>query len=283
MKVWTVLEARTKIINDFSLQDEAFISYDELSGYLNDAINNAESEIMLTNGEYFLTSGYLPSATGVEVYQLPDNIYANKIRGFIYSNGSLIYPIKQYRRKQKFINQAFTEEYGASDFYRYTLINDYPGQSQLRMRPASREQAVMPPLANPFTPHILWYYRTCTRVPYTGEFCNPEVLAATQFNTSTNAITVNSGNQTYGIASQGVAGCFPGSINYITGDQVQFKPGVGGTLPSGLTQGTVYFVIATSATQISVATTLANALANTPVSLGSQGTVSSIMTVAAEV
>lgn len=285
MKIWTVLEAITKINNDLSLQDEQFVNYDEMSGYFNDAITEAESEIQLsTNGaydEYFLTSYYIPVVQGTELYALPDNIYANKIRGVDYHNGSLIYPIKRYRRTQKFINQDFTQQYGASDFYRYTLINDNPGQAQMVMRPALRETAILPPSASAFTPITMWYYRVCTRVPMIGEYCNPEVLNNSQFNISTNVITVNSGTRTYGIVSQGQVGGFPGSIAYITGDQVQFKPGPTGALPSGITQGTVYFVIAVTATTIKIATTLANALAGTAVAIGTQGTVFAVMTVAA--
>ena len=281
MKIWTFLEAKNKILNDLSLQDEVFVSYDELSGYFNDALTDAEAEIILTNGEYLLTSGYLPAVLGQELYALPDNIYANKIRGVDYANGSLIYSIKQYRRRQKFINQDFTEQYGAADFYQYTLINDYPGQATMRIRPALRESAIMPPASGSFTPIQIWYYRNCVRVPMTGEYCNPELLAPTQFNISTNVITVASGTTSYGVVSKGQAGCFPGSITLITGDAVKFQASPVGTLPSGLTAGAVYYVIKVTATTIKVATTLALALAGTALALGSQGTVSIVMTVAA--
>lgn len=272
MKIWTVKEARDEILEELSLQDEIFVEYDELSGYFNKAITEAETEIMLANNgaydEYFLTKGFVPTVLGQEIYELPWNIYANKIRAVVYANGSLIYPIKRFRRKQKFVNQAFTEEYGASDYYRYTLINDGPGQAQMLIRPALRDQTIMPPSASAFTPVSVDYYRSASRVPIIGALCNPEILAPSQFNGGTNVITVNSGSLTYGILSQGKVGCYPGSIAYVTGDAVQLRIGPGGVLPSGLSVDTTYYVIAVTATSIKLATTKQNASLGTAIAIG---------------
>lgn len=289
MKIWTYGEAKTKILTDCDLNDEVFVSPNELIGYFNEGLKEAEAEIHTMNAEadYFLTKAFVPLVTGTGKYNLPDNIYANKIRNVLYVNGSVIYPVNQYRRRGKFINMAFTDQYGSADDYRYALFNDVPGQARMELHPVSRETAILPPSASASTPMIMWYMRNCARIPLVAvgssaaEFCNPEIIAPTQINTSTNVITVSSGSQTYGVKGQGVVGCYPGSINYVTGDQVQITAAPGGTLPSPLVFGTTYFVIALTATTIKLATTLANAQAGTAITLTSQGTVFAVITVAA--
>lgn len=281
MKIWTYNEAKTKILTDLDLLDETFISPNEMIGYFNEALSEAEAEIQALRQDYFLTKYFLPLVTGQALYALPSNIYANKIRALMYSNGSIIYPISQYRRMGKFNNMAFTDQYGASDDYRYLIVNNGPGQSQIELHPVSRETAILPPSANAFTPAFLWYVRNCARVPLVGEYCNPETIAPTQVNTGTNQIQTYAGSKTIGIQQQGVAGGFPGSIAYVTADQVQFQPAPGGTLPSGLVAGQTYFVIAGAGGLIKIASSRANALAGTAVALGSAGTVYFTMQIAA--
>lgn len=287
MKIWTYGEAKTKILTDLDLQDESFVSPNELVGYFNEGLTEAESEITELNKDYLKTKYYVPFVIGTSLYDLPDNIFANKIRKFVYWNATLIYEIVPYKREHMFEEIAMTDQFGAADDYRYQLVNHMPGQAQLEVHPVLRETAILPPQASPFYPGILWYIRNCARIPLVAvganpaELCNPEVIAPTQVNTSTNVITVNSGTRTYGQKSIGQVGCFPGSIAYITGDIVRFKAAPGGTLPSPLLADTNYYVIALTATTIKVATTLANAVAGTAIPLTTQGTVFHTIYVAA--
>lgn len=281
MKVWTYLEMYNKISNDLDLKDETWSSPDEIAGYFNEGLTEAEAEISELNKDYLLAKYYVPVVSGTGTYSLPDNIFANKIRGIMYANGSVIYPIVQYRRMNQFQNVLFSDQYGQNDDYRFFMKNDYPGQAQFELHPASRETAILPPQASSFYPVIMWYIRNCARVPYIGEYCNTEVLAPSQVNTGTNVITHKSGTMTYGIKSLGQVGSIPGSIAYITGDQVQVQAAPGGTVPGGLTAGTTYYVINVSATTIKLATTLANASAGTAITLTTQGTVFFTIQVAA--
>lgn len=290
MKVWTYLEAKNKVLSDCDLEDEVFIDPNELIGYFNDGLKEAEAEIHTMNAEteYFRTKSYIPFVAGVSKYDLPDNIYANKIVGIMYSNGSIIYPITQFRRRYRYENMIFVDQYGVADEYRYTLFNDIPGQARMEFHPPIRETAILPPNSNSFTPAIMWYMRNCARIPIMskgasiyGEFCNPEVVAPTQVNTGTNVITVNSGSQTYGVKNQGIVGCYPGSIPYITGDAVMVTPAPGAALPGGLSANTVYFVISLTATTIKLAASLALAQAGTAITLTTTGTTFFTITVAA--
>lgn len=281
MKIWKYSEMLNKVETDLDLQDETFISTNEMIGYFNEALSEAEAEIDALNAEYLLTKFFVPLVAGVGRYALPSNIYANKIRGIMYQNGSVIYPVKRFKRRFKFQDVAFTDQYGQADDYRYLLVNDYAGQAQLDLHPVSRETAILPPSASAFTPMVLWFIRNCTRVPIVGEYCNPEVIATTQVNTGTNQIQTYAGSSTIGTPQTSIPGGYPGSIAYVTGDSVQFQPGSGGTLPSPLVAGATYFVIAGSNGLIQIASSLANALANTPITLTTVGTVYMTLQVAA--
>lgn len=259
MKVWTYAEMSTKVLTDLDLLDKAMISDNELIGYFNEAVLEAESEILTLNQDYFLTMAVMPVVAGTLRYSLPAGIFANRIRGIMYQNGSLIYEIAQYRRRGKFMEVAFTDQYGASDDYRYLLYNDIPGQAQIEFHPTMRDTAVIYPVASIFNPVRMFYLRNAKRIPVIGEFTNLEVIAASQFSGA--AIQTYAGTGTYGVHQQWIPGSVPGSIAYVTGDAVKFAAVPGGTVPSSLVAGTVYYVIAGANGSITIATTLANALA----------------------
>lgn len=283
MKLWTYSEASQKVLTDLDLEDETFISPDELVGYFNEAFTEAESEIQSLDTDYFLCKYFVPFVTGVPVYVLPNDILANKVRGFMYQNGSIIYPIVRYRRRFNFQNIAFTDQYGAADDYRYLLTTPVIGQAQIEIHPPARETAILAPKVSQFTPAILWYIRNCVRIPLLGEFCNPELIATTQVNPTTDTIQTYSGTTTIGIVAQGTPGATPGSTAFITGDAVQLQIGPTGTLPAPLVAGTTYYVIAQGSGVVQLATSKANALAGTAIDLTTVGSVYFTLQVAATV
>lgn len=281
MKVWTYGEMVTKLEGDLDLEDETFIKSDEMVGYLNEALAEASSEIIVLNQDYFLTEFYVPTVQGTTRYDLPYNIYANKIRGVVYTNGSVNYEIARYRRKNKFMNKVLTQQFGLSEWYQYDLQNDNVGQTQIEFLPTMRDTAILAPVASVFAPIRLYYIRNCARVPISGEYCNPELIMPTQVNVSSETVQTYAGTSTYGVLQKGAPGGYPGSVAYITGDAVQLQAGPQGTLPSPLVAGTTYYVIQTGAGVIKFATSRANALAGTAINLTTTGTVYFIMRIAA--
>lgn len=281
MKIWTYGEMLDKVQVDLDLQDETFVQSDEMAGYFNEALTEASSEIIVLNQDYFLTESFLPVVQGTNRYPLPYNIFANKIRGLVYINGSISYEISRFRRKNKFLNMIITEQYGLADWYQYDLPNDNVGQTQIEFLPTMRDTAVLSPVASIVAPIRMWYIRDCARVPMTGEYCNPEVIALTQVSILNDTIQTYAGTTTYGVVQKGTPGSYPGSVSYITGDAVKFEAAPTGTLPAPLVAGTVYYVIQTGSGLIKLATTRALALAGTPINLTTTGTVYSIMRVAA--
>lgn len=287
MKIWTYQEMKAKVLGDLDLYDETFISPNEVAGYFNEATSEAGAEIHDLNQDYFLTRFYMPLVAGTQSYALPTNIYANKIRGIVYANGSLIYEVKKLRRRGLFEAIANIQAYGSADYYNYILANHVPGQATLELYPTSRDTAILPPTTGSFTPIILWYLRNVARVPmvaYNGdlaELTNTELLAPTQINPATDTLATFAGTATIGIPQQGVPGANPSSIAYVTGDIVQVSAGPGGALPSPLVAKTDYYVIALGGGAIKLATSLANATTGTAIDITTTGTVYMLMQVRA--
>jgi hypothetical protein len=275
MKIWTYQEALNKILNDLDLQDETFISSDEMIGYFNEGMTEAASEIQSLNQDYFLSKYYVPLVSGTKQYELPDNIFANKIRGIYYQNGSTNYPVNQIRRKDKFENMVLTDEYATDADYSYILVNNIPGQqAKMELFPTSRDSVVYPPQNGSSTPMSMWYIRNVARIPVVGEMCNVEIVAPSQVDATANTIQTNAGTSTFGIKSIGQVGCQPGSVAYITGDAVKLLAGPTGSVPGGVTAGTTYYVRALGSGSIQLHPTKSDAVNNTNVlNITSQGTV----------
>lgn len=266
MKLWTYSESLDKITNDNDLQeifehDNAFINKNEMIGYFNEALTKASTDIQAKSKDYFLTKAFLPMVTGQKQIALPDNIMANKIRQLRYINGSINYEVTPYSRSQKFADMSFTDQYGPSDYYRYSLMNDYVGQAKIEIHPAPRETAEVPT----FNPLTLWYIRNCARVPLIGEFCNPELCHTSQV--AINKIAISSLN-TIGIVNQGIVGRYVGSIQYRTGDAIRFRPVLGlGNDFLDIDTGVTYYAIMGGDGFLYVALTKLDALNNTPTNL----------------
>lgn len=246
----TYAQVRAKILIDQDLEDETFVTPNELIGYVNEGIKYAESEILKLDEDYFLTSMPIPLVTGKSAYDYPENIYAKKIRGIEYANGQNIYAVKKFRRRDKFGRIALAAQYNETDDYRWYGTNDSAGQMKINLIPPARETAIVPPSPASFTPMTAWYIRRASRIPLIGEYLlnweKMDAVSAVDYTTDQ-------------IAATGT---------YVTGDKVKLR--TSDTLPGGLTPNTVYYVIA-GAGFIKLASTLALARAGTAINLTSTG------------
>ena len=166
----TYEDIRDKILREHDLEDETFIGEDELLGYYNDAVDEAEAEIHGIYEDYFLASANLELEVDVELYSLPSDIYANKIRRVIYQNGSLTYEVRRLRDWKKFINKADADLYATDRYYGYFLKNNSIEDGvQLLLVPKSREDSE--------TNVTIWYIRNATRATDETSKCDiPEFL-----------------------------------------------------------------------------------------------------------
>lgn len=88
MTLLTFSQLKTKLQNDMDLINEPFIQDEELVGYMNEAIKDAQTAIhnLGIEGGYFLTPACLNLVSNQQAYSLPSDIYANKIMGMFFQN-----------------------------------------------------------------------------------------------------------------------------------------------------------------------------------------------------
>ena len=173
-------EIKDKVQRETDTEGEEFVQPLEFKGYVNDGIDEIESEIhtLGMEDEYFLNKGFIALVQGQEDYDLPTDIYANKIRKIIYNanGGSNIYVVPRLRGPDKFeaiahINQSPT----SSNDYAYILYNPSSAvKPQLQLVPASFETSA--------TNIRVWYIRNATRWVLDTDFCDlPEIAMQTLY------------------------------------------------------------------------------------------------------
>lgn len=165
-ETWAAFKA--KVERDLDIQGEVFIRPNELIGYANEAIDEAEAEILTLNQDYFLARSTIDLTVGKTDYPLPDNIFAKKVRRIVYNNGSSVYPVKHLKDWHKFESLALSEQFITADVYRYMMVNSTPGQPEIIISPRPSETATLD----------IWYTRQANRV--TGDVADiidiPECL-----------------------------------------------------------------------------------------------------------
>ena len=116
-RFWTLAEFRAKLRMDLDLEEETFVRPQELDDYINEAIDEAESEIHGLYEDYFLTRSQVSLVQGQEEYDMPDNIYGDKIRRIMYNNTSTVYKIKRIKDWKKFEVYEIAQNFSTSDLY----------------------------------------------------------------------------------------------------------------------------------------------------------------------
>lgn len=131
----TLAQIKTKVKEPLDLEEETFIEDSELTGFVNQAVDEAEATVHNICEDYFETDECLELQDGESEYDLPSDIYANKIRCIRYDDGPTKYEIERYRGK--LADLSLVDD---NDNYRYRLINPVGGY-KLKLLPESRESS----------------------------------------------------------------------------------------------------------------------------------------------
>lgn len=177
MKVWTFGDLLTKALLETDTSNETFAEPDELVGYYNDAVHEAESEILTIYEDYFLTNLPLTLVSGTAKINLPSTIYATKIRNILYQNGVVIYPVKKFKGDKKFLDMAITNQMAKNDWYRYIVTNDSETSGlQITLFPTPYESGAL---------LTIWFIRNAKKVPTASELgrLTTDTLTTTQLTT----------------------------------------------------------------------------------------------------
>lgn len=166
----TLLNLKTKINRDLDLEEEEFVQPEEMVEYINDAIALSEAEIVKLGlrDKYFLTRSKISLVSGQEDYDLPTNIYANKIVKIIYENGATIYTLTPIDSKDMFEDIQYMNKYPPTEIYQYLIRHDTPGVEKLQIVPAAQQN-----VTNALT---VWFYRDANKLADDADVCDlPEI------------------------------------------------------------------------------------------------------------
>jgi hypothetical protein len=169
---WTYAQIRDKVLADMGMEQEEFVTDSELMGYCNEAIDEAEAEIHTIYEDYFLKSSDINLVQGTNLYSIPTDIYANKIRKVLYyENNTNFYPVTRIRSNEMFLDIMETSSNNVDQTYRYLLVNSSAALGfQLQLVPASRIT---------LTAGLkIWYIRNANRILTDTDVCDiPEFVS----------------------------------------------------------------------------------------------------------
>ena len=149
MATW--LEIKTEVKDEYSLNDEIFITDAELLSIANNGIERLESAIIASTPKYFNSTPFMISLeNGTQDYALPSNIYANKINLIYYSSGSYTYELAQIKDLRKVMN------IGTGERLSYLIVNAKGSGTKIRFFPT--------PVADEADVINLYYTRNVARL-----------------------------------------------------------------------------------------------------------------------
>ena len=169
MKFWTFGEIKAKVLRDLDLEGESFITDIELLGYANEAVDTVERTIHMLYEDYFVTRGTMNLVPGQELYSIPSNIYALKIRQIIYRNGTQVWKLNRLKNWHKFgIYETEKANFSGTQQYGYFVINTTPGAPEILITPTPTE-------AGSYL--YIWYIRNANALINDASICDiPEAV-----------------------------------------------------------------------------------------------------------
>jgi len=154
MEYKTYGELKLRAQERIDTEDETFIVPNELLRYCQEAVDMCEAKIhdMGIADKYFETVAPLQLRSGFSDYQLPANIYANKILRIIWNRSNDIYEIKRLTREKRYTDSVLIDRYSTPDLLCYRIYNNDPS-----VKPVIR----MTPKPNFTTPV---FFKTCSQL-----------------------------------------------------------------------------------------------------------------------
>lgn len=160
----TYSELKAQLQKELDLEDQTFVTAQELLNYANEAVDMVESAIHSIYEDYFLTKTTLTLVSGQQTYSFPTDIYAQKIRNISYNDGgSQTYDI---RRIKKLYDTNFILP---PDLYQYLITNDSTSGLKIVFYPTPAENS---------SNVTIWYLRNAKRFSSDSDVCDiPEFTA----------------------------------------------------------------------------------------------------------
>jgi hypothetical protein len=144
MKLWTWGELKGLVKRQHGIEIDTDYDEPELIEIANRAINKVESKIILLSQDYFITSESMAITSGQSQYDLPDDIYAKKIRLVQVEKDNKTMTLKRIRN---------LEEVSKKTGLKYLITNS----------PTGRKMSLFPTPEDNYQMNI-WYTRNANRL-----------------------------------------------------------------------------------------------------------------------
>ncbi len=142
MTLKTYGDLRAEIERECDTEAEDWVTEPEIRAYFQDAINEAEGHIhkLGLEDDYFLDTATYSLTVGQETIDLPENIYATKIRGLTYATKEKVYPMRRAVGGRKFedIQNVLLNPH-SGEYYRYIIRNKAGEGFKIYLFPLSYE------------------------------------------------------------------------------------------------------------------------------------------------
>lgn len=162
----TLKQIRDQVISDLDLEEELWINDNELNVWINEAIKSAEAQIHTLYEDYFLCeSDPISISVGTQLVDYPSDIYANKVRKIIFTDGTGTHTASHEVRRVNNLLEGKTADLYSSDtalpILRWTPINKAGEGRKIRLFPETGRDGVL----------YIWYIREVSRLVADGDVC----------------------------------------------------------------------------------------------------------------
>lgn len=162
----TLKDIRDQVISDLDLEEEVWVSDAELNTWINEAIKNAEAQIHTLYEDYFLVeSDPIAIARGEYLIDYPSDIYANKIRKIIFTDGTGTNTASHEVKRIRNILDGKTSDLYSADtttpILRWTPSNKAGEGRKIRLFPNTGRDGIL----------YMWYIRNAGKLVNDTDVC----------------------------------------------------------------------------------------------------------------
>lgn len=165
----TLKEIRDQVINDLDLEEETWITDAELNRWANEALKQAEAQVHSLYEDYFLVeSDPVAIALDQNTVDYPSDIYANKIRKIVFSDGTgnstASHEVKRVRNLLAAKSADFYGTDTTTPILRWTPTNKAGEGRKIRLFPESGRAGFL----------YIWYIRNAAEMVNDSDVCEIE-------------------------------------------------------------------------------------------------------------
>jgi len=163
----TLKEMRDQVIDDLDLAEEIFVDTTELNRWINEGIKVAESSIHGIYEDYFLVeSDPITITYGTSVTDYPSDIYANKVRKIIYTDGltgsTNSHEVRRVKSLLEATNRDLYEKSNTNNILEWVPTHDSTLGKKIRLFPEDGRTGFL----------IVWYIRNAKQLSLDADICD---------------------------------------------------------------------------------------------------------------